>query len=180
MKNQKRVRFLVESAMIAAVYAVTTYICAAFNLAYGPVQFRFSEALTVLSALTPAAIPGLTLGCIISNIGSPMGIIDVVFGSVATLLAAVFGWLCRNIKIKQIPLLSIIYPVIFNGIIIGAEIIFMLSDEAPTFTAFLINGGQVALGELAVCLIGGIPLYLGLKRTKLFTGSSPKSTEKTE
>ena len=73
MKNKKlSVRFLTESAVIAALYAAATYLSAAFSLAYGPVQFRLSEALTVLSTLTPAAIPGLTIGCIIGNISSPM------------------------------------------------------------------------------------------------------------
>ena len=81
MKNKKlSVRFLTESAVIAALYAAATYLSAAFSLAYGPVQFRLSEALTVLSTLTPAAIPGLTIGCIIGNISSPMGIWDVLFG----------------------------------------------------------------------------------------------------
>ena len=82
MKNKKlSVRFLTESAVIAALYAAATYLSAAFSLAYGPVQFRLSEALTVLSTLTPAAIPGLTIGCIIGNISSPMGIWDVLFDS---------------------------------------------------------------------------------------------------
>ena len=81
MKNKKlSVRFLTESAVIAALYAAATYLSAAFSLAYGPVQFRLSEALTVLSTLTPAAIPGLTIGCIIGNISSPMGIWDVLGG----------------------------------------------------------------------------------------------------
>ena len=81
MKNKKlSVRFLTESAVIAALYAAATYLSAAFSLAYGPVQFRLSEALTVLSTLTPAAIPGLTIGCIIGNISSPMGIWDGLGG----------------------------------------------------------------------------------------------------
>lgn len=102
MKNKKlSVRFLTESAVIAALYAAATYLSAAFSLAYGPVQFRLSEALTVLSTLTPAAIPGLTIGCIIGNISSPMGIWDVLFGSAATLLGAVTGRMLRNVQIKN-------------------------------------------------------------------------------
>ena len=73
MNTSKKVRFLALGAVIAALYAVLTYVAAAVNLAYGPVQFRFSEALTVLPVFTPAAIPGLTLGCVIANLGSPLG-----------------------------------------------------------------------------------------------------------
>ena len=72
MSTSKKVRFLALGAVIAALYAVLTYVAAAVNLAYGPVQFRFSEALTVLPVFTPAAIPGLTLGCVIANLGSPL------------------------------------------------------------------------------------------------------------
>ena len=88
MNTSKKVRFLALGAVIAALYAVLTYVAAAVNLAYGPVQFRFSEALTVLPVFTPAAIPGLTLGCVIANLGSPLGVVDWVFGPLATLLAA--------------------------------------------------------------------------------------------
>ena len=73
MNTSKKVRFLALGAVIAALYAVLTYVAAAVNLAYGPVQFRFSEALTVLPVFTPAAIPGLTLGCVIANLGSLSG-----------------------------------------------------------------------------------------------------------
>ena len=83
MNTSKKVRFLALGAVIAALYAVLTYVAAAVNLAYGPVQFRFSEALTVLPVFTPAAIPGLTLGCVIANLGSPLGVVDWVFGPLA-------------------------------------------------------------------------------------------------
>ena len=73
MKTENKVRFLALSAVIAALYAVLTYAAAAVNLAYGPFQFRFSEALTVLPAFTPAAIPGLAIGCLLSNLASPPG-----------------------------------------------------------------------------------------------------------
>ena len=74
MNTSKKVRFLALGAVIAALYAVLTYVAAAVNLAYGPVQFRFSEALTVLPVFTPAAIPGLTLGCVIANLGGGLGL----------------------------------------------------------------------------------------------------------
>lgn len=88
MNKKKDVNFLVCGAVIAALYAALTYAASAVNLAYGAVQFRFSEALTVLAAYTPAAIPGLTIGCLLANLGSPYGITDIICGSAATLLAA--------------------------------------------------------------------------------------------
>ena len=86
MKN-KKILHLVYGAIIAALYAAATLLIS--PLSYGAVQFRFSEALTVLSVFTPAAIPGLTIGCAIANIGSPYVHLDIVFGSLATFLAAI-------------------------------------------------------------------------------------------
>ena len=168
MKNKKlSVRFLTESAVIAALYAAATYLSAAFSLAYGPVQFRLSEALTVLSTLTPAAIPGLTIGCIIGNISSPMGIWDVL-GSAATLLGAVTGRMLRNVQIKKLPVLSSLMPVIFNAVIVGLEIVMLTPVEGGKLTAFAISALEVGAGELAVCLVLGLPLYSALRHTKLF------------
>lgn len=166
--NNKRIMNLVFGAMIAAIYAAATYLSSVFGIAYGPVQFRFSEALTVLSVFTPAAIPGLTIGCIIGNLASPFGIWDIIFGSLATLLAAVTARALRNVKIKDLPLPSIIMPVVFNAIIVGAEIVFLLPGGEAGFSAFVIAALEVAAGELAVCLVGGIPLYYGLNKTKIF------------
>lgn len=101
MSTSKKVRFLALSAVIAALYAVLTYVAAALNLAYGAVQFRFSEALTVLPVFTPAAIPGLALGCLIANLGSPLGIVDWVFGTGATLIAAVGTWIVGKVRVKE-------------------------------------------------------------------------------
>lgn len=109
MNKKKDVNFLVCGAVIAALYAALTYAASAANLAYGAVQFRFSEALTVLAAYTPAAIPGLTIGCILANLGSPYGITDIICGSAATLLAAVFTYLTRKVKVKGLPLLAPVF-----------------------------------------------------------------------
>jgi len=103
MKNKKVIR-LAQGAMIAAVYAAATYLSLVFALAYGPVQFRISEALTVLAVLSPAAIPGLTVGCIIGNLASPFGIWDIVFGTLATLLASICARKLRSITFMGLPL----------------------------------------------------------------------------
>ena len=164
-RTQKRTAFIVESALIAGIYAAVTYFVA--PVSFGAQQFRVSEALTVLPALTPNAIPGLTIGCMIANINSPYGAIDVVCGTLATFLAAVCTRYTRNIKIKELPLLSFIFPVLFNAVIIGLELSYFM-PEGFTFISFLSISLSVAFGEAVVCYILGIPLYAGLKRTKIF------------
>lgn len=166
--NNKKIINLVHGALIAAVYAAATYLSAGLGIAYGPIQFRFSEALTVLSLFTPAAIPGLTIGCIIGNLSSPFGAWDIVFGSLATLLAALFARKLRNIKIKELPLLSIVMPVIFNALIVGAEITLLMPTNEANLAAFAVAALEVGAGELVVCLAGGIPIYHALKKTKIF------------
>ena len=166
--NRKKITHLAQGAMIAAIYAAATYLSASLGIAYNAIQFRFSEALTVLSVFTPAAIPGLTVGCIIGNLSSPFGIWDIVFGSLATLLSAACARKMRNITIKGLPLLSILMPVIFNAFIVGAEITFLFPTDAPSLTAFTVAALEVGAGEAAVCLAGGIPLYYAVKKSKLF------------
>jgi uncharacterized membrane protein len=169
MSNSKTLsRYIVTAALIAAAYAALTYLSAALGLAYGGIQFRLSEALTILSVFTPAAIPGLTVGCIIGNLSSPFGIWDIVFGSLATLLAAITARALRNIKFKGFPLLSLIMPVIFNALIVGAELTFLLPTDKTRLATFAIYALEVAAGELAVCVAGGIPLYYAIRKTKIF------------
>ena len=166
--NKKKIIIMVQSAMIAAFYAAATYLCAIFAIAYGNIQFRFSEALTILSVFTPAAIPGLTIGCIIANISSPFGIWDIVFGSLATLLAAVAARALRNIKFKGFPWLSLIMPVIFNALIVGAELTFLLPTDKAKLITFAVYALEVAAGELAVCVAGGIPLFYAIRKSGIF------------
>ena len=104
--NKKKTVFVVQSAVIAALYAGLTYAASMLNLAYGSIQFRFSEALTLLAAISPAAIPGLTIGCFLGNITSPYGMIDIICGTIATLIAAFLSYQTRNVKFKDLPLLS--------------------------------------------------------------------------
>ena len=97
MRNSK-VQFIVHAAMIAAIYVVLTYFISAFNLASGAIQVRISEALTILPYFTPAAIPGLFVGCLLANLLTGAAIYDVIFGSLATLLGAVGTYLLRKHK----------------------------------------------------------------------------------
>ena len=164
MNQSLKVRRLVEAAMIAAIYTVLTYAAAALNLAYQGVQFRFSEALTILPVFTPSAIPGLAIGCVLSNLGSPMGIIDWISGTSATLLAAVLTRLLRNLTVKGLPVLAPFPPVLTNAVIVGCVI--AVTDPAgfsvPLFAAMALS---VGLGELAVCYGLGLPLIAVLKKT---------------
>lgn len=171
MKTTKQVRFLVQSAVIAALYTALTYAAAAMNLAYGGVQFRFSEALTVLPLFTPAAIPGLTLGCFLSNLASPLGIVDWVFGPLATLIAALGTRAVSKIRVKGVPVLAPLPPVLSNMVIVGLELA-CLSEATGAFAwgnftwaAFGTMALSVGLGELAVCYLLGLPLILALERT---------------
>ncbi len=164
--NKKKTVFVVRAAVIAALYAGLTYAASLLNLAYGSIQFRFSEALTLLAAISPASIPGLTIGCLLGNITSPYGLVDILCGTFATLVAAVLSYATRNVKFKDLPLLSAIFPVLSNAIIVGLEITLFM-PEGFKLQAFLINALQVGIGELVICYGLGLPLYKVIKKTKL-------------
>ena len=162
--NKKKVNFVVLAGIIAAAYVVLTFVANALNIAYGPIQFRVSEVMTILPILTPAAIPGLTIGCFIANLGSPYGAVDIICGTFATFLAALLTYYSRKIIIKNLPVLSMFFPVIVNAIIIGLEIT-LLMPEGFKLTAFLITAFQIGLGQFVVCYGLGIPLYFTLKKS---------------
>lgn len=170
MSNSKKVRFLVLGAVTAALYTVLTYLAAAVNLAYGPVQFRFSEALTILPALTPAAVPGLAVGCFLSNLMSPLGVVDWVFGTAATLLAALGTAAVARIQYKGLRILAPLPPVIANTVIVGLEIA-CLSDAGGfawanfTLAGFAASALSVGIGELVVCYALGLPLLTLLDKS---------------
>ncbi len=164
MKKTKLKR-MVAAAIIAASYAGLTYISAIFGIAYGPIQFRVSEALTVLPLFTPVAIPGLTIGCFLANIMS-YNPIDLVFGTVATLIASLGTYYSRNIKIKGFPLLSFLCPIIANAVIVGFEIAFFFVETDAVLITFLISACEVALGEIVVIFLLGTPFYYTLNTHK--------------
>ena len=151
MNSKKGTRYLTEAAVIAAMYAGLT-LMQNFLLpgsASASVQIRISEALCALCVITPAAIPGVTVGCVIANLTSLSTMpLDLVFGPVATLLAGILMYKFRNIRIKSVPLLSLLMPVVFNAVIVGLELTFFIpSDSGVTFKAFLIQALLGAAGE---------------------------------
>lgn len=172
MKNNSKLRLMAEAGMIAALYTVATMALA--PLSFGNVQFRASEALTLLPVFTGSAVPGLTIGCIIANavgvaFGSNIaGWLDVIFGSLATLIAAILTRALRKIEFKGVPVLAIIPPVIFNALIVGGELAVVY--KLPFWLCAL----EVGAGELGVCVLLGIPLVLALKKTKLFDNGQSK------
>ena len=165
MKNRNTIRALTTAALIAAMYTVLT-VCLA-PLSYGLVQCRLSEALTVLAAFTPAAIPGLTVGCVISNLvglssgANIAGAMDVLLGPLATGGAAVLTWALRNKRVVGLPLWSTLPPVVLNALVVGTELAFV----APTFTVevWFIQMGLVAAGQLVACVGGGLLVARGLQ-----------------
>lgn len=169
-KANKKVLFVAQAAIIAALYAALTY--AQNMLLPGTtsmaVQFRLSEALTLLSVFTPAAIPGLTIGCVAANLMNVSVLpLDMILGSLATLLAAIAMYLLRHVCVKKIPLLSALMPAVFNGIIIGLEIEIFFIDGPFNFVSFLIQAGCVFLGELAVCMTVGLLLVAVIQKRGL-------------
>ena len=168
--QKKKTVFLVQSALIAAIYAAATYLSAAFGIAYGSIQFRLSEAFTVLAVLTPAAVPGLSVGCVLGNLSSPMGIWDILFGTAATLVSALAARKLAKVKIKSIPLVSILIPAVLNALIVGAELTFLMPGNRSRAAIFAVNAAEIFIGEAVVCIAGGIPVYLGMKKT-VFRGN---------
>lgn len=178
--NKERTTYVAQAGMIAAVYTVATLIALFLlqGLAWGPVQFRISEALVVLAILTPAAVPGLTVGCVIANLISigitgtgALGLLDVMFGSLATLLGALW---CRRFREK--PAFALLGPVLANALIVPAYLPILLQGlgfYTVPFTDINLDGmyvlmyvfgvAAIGIGEALVVYVLGLPLLKALK-----------------
>ena len=185
MKALSQSNFIARTGVIAAAYAVCTLATMLFlgNLAWGPVQFRVSEALCALALFSPAAVPGLTLGCIIANAvnivlsGTGMlGMLDVVFGSLATFAGALFTW-----KLRRRPAFALLGPVLANALIVPAYLPIMLSGigfYTIPFTSISLDGSwplmylfglvTTGLGEAVIMYVLGLPLSRSLAQTPFF------------
>ena len=160
----KKTREITYGAMIAAAYVALTYLQNALapNSASFAIQFRVSEALCVLALFTPAAIPGLSVGCFLFNISYAGALpLDAVVGTLATFLAAGGMYLTRNWRVKGYPLLAMLLPAVFNAILVGWELAVYIGG------GFWLNAFYVAVGELAVLLTLGTALYYALKSKRL-------------
>lgn len=143
---------LIQGAVIASIYVVLTFIFA--PISYGVMQVRISEALTILPYFTPVAIPGLFVGCLVANLLGPYGVMDMVFGSFATLVSAFLSY-----RLRRIPLLVPFPPVLINGLVIGGLLYFVYGVPVSFIGCVL----WVAAGQIISCYGLGYPLLKILK-----------------
>ena len=180
---RKKTYDLTLAAVIAAAYVVLTLPFAQFS--FGIIQFRLAEAMTALAVLTPAAIPGLTLGCLLANLLNPMnlGPVDIIGGSIATFVAAVISWnlsvYLRSRQDKLVPVrelslvrrfMAVSPAVIVNALVVGTYLPYLLLEEgsaAVTLGAVIISIGSILLCEAVVVYLIGLPLLTAMSRTKL-------------
>ncbi len=155
MRNQK-ILFLVQAAMIAAIYVVLTVLFAPFS--FGEIQVRIAEALTIIPAFTPAAIPGLFVGCIIGNIFGGSILPDIIFGSLATLIGAYFTYLLR----KQVKYFAPLPPIISNTFIVPYVLRYAYGVNLPIPFMML----TVGIGEVISCGVLGMIVYAALEKYK--------------
>jgi len=159
MRN--KYRYLTHAALIAALYVALTYLQ---NLlipgsATWVIQFRASEALSVLSFYTSAAIPGLSIGCLLFNLSYVGALpLDFLVGTLATALACGGMYLTRRITLWGVPVVGLLLPAVSNGLLVGWELTEFVGGS------FLINGFYVAVGEAAVLLTLGLVLHLTMTR----------------
>lgn len=167
MKRSK-VQALCTCAMIAALYTAVSMVLS--MLSFGAIQLRVAEALTILPAFSSLGIWGVFAGCLLTNIiGAGMGltsVVDILFGTAATLAAALLSYAVRKIRWKGLPMLSTLPPVLVNGVIIGLELT-LLEAGSLQWKVFLLNFAGVSLGQVIPCCVLGPLLYYILKRTGL-------------
>lgn len=153
--NRHRTQYLTHGALIASLYVLLTWLAHQFGLDSGAIQIRLSEALTILPCFTPAAIPGLAIGCLIANILSGCALWDVIFGTLATLLGAIGTRLLRKFKwLAPLP------PIVANILIVPYVLAYVYGAEG-TISFFMLTVGA---GELICCGVLGLMLYSLLDR----------------
>ena len=152
-----KTKFITQAAIISAIYIALCYIFAPISFGHNLFQFRISEALTVLPIFTPSAIPGLFIGCALSNLlFGGLGIIDLVLGSLATLVSAIFTYILR----KKSKLIAMFPPIIINAIVVGAYLNYLISPEIN----ILVNMFWVLLGQIVSCYCIGLPLCTAISK----------------
>jgi len=164
MRNRTQIRNLTHAAIIAALYAVLTHL-QNFLLpgsASWAIQCRLSEALCVLAFFTPAAIPGLSVGCLLFNITFAAALPpDMLLGTLATFLAAWLMWRTRKIRVLRLPIPGLLFPALTNAVLVGWELTVYIGG------GFWINALYVALGELIVLLTLGVGAYWVIRERHL-------------
>jgi len=161
MKHRKPdVKDLTWAGLIAALYVLLTFFAQMLGMASGVIQIRISEALTILPVFTAAAVPGLTVGCLLANFMTGCAAWDVVFGTLATLLGA----LGTRFVGRRIPVLGPVFPIVANCLIVPPVLVYVYGAEQAWW--FLVV--TVGIGEILSCGVLGWMLYKALKNTKIF------------
>lgn len=150
----KKVLNLTHAAVIAALYVVLTLVANALGLASGAIQVRFSEALTILPYFTPAAVPGLFIGCLLSNIMTGAPLPDIIFGSLATLIGAIF-----TRKLRKYKWMAPLPPIVANAILIPPVLLFAYGIKPYWFSLI-----TVTIGEIISCGVLGMILLFALQK----------------
>ena len=162
-KARKSIVYLTRGAMIAACYVVLTYLTNLFGLANGAIQFRISEALCILPIFMPEAVPGLFIGCLLSNLITSFNVFDVIFGSLATLIGAIGAKLLQKLP-SRFLWVATIPTVLANMLIVPPVLIFAYGVEDAYLWLLL----TVGIGEVVCAGIGGTVLGYAMKRMKTY------------
>ncbi len=161
---------LIMISMVATIYTVISLLGATYS--FSNIQIRFAEILCLLPIFFPWSIWGVTLGCFITNLlgavlgFNPIGLIDMIFGTLATFIAAYLTYRFRNVRIKDLPIVSVLMPVIINAIIIGLELTFVFGNG--NMKLFWIFALEVGIGQFIACVVFGLPIVYRLGKYNMF------------
>ena len=156
-----KTRKIVFAGMVAAIYAALTLGLSFFS--FGVIQYRIAEGLTILPYFTSFSIPGLVIGCIVSNVMSPVGIMDMIFGSLATFIAAISTYYIGKSKLKFKRILAPLPAVVVNALIIGILLKLLYVKDMPLLLCIL----QVGWGQLVCCYGIGLPLIYVIEKNPI-------------
>jgi len=166
--SSSKTQFIAAAGLIAALYVVFTMV--SYPLAFNLVQLRLSEALTILPVFMPAAVPGLFVGCALSNLigaatgGNLLGAWDILLGSMTTLLAALATRALRRATVRGVPVFAVLPPILFNAAVVGAELAYVVLPPL-TAASFFTAAAWVGLGQTVVCGGLGLLLWRQLQKT---------------
>ncbi len=168
MQQNSITKGIAKGAMLAAIYVVVSLVLSPFS--YGPVQVRVSEALVPLATLSPFAAVGLVVGCFITNLFSPFGMIDIVFGTLGTLISVLLGYFLRKVMVFGFPIASAMCAVVVNAVILGPVLCYA---ELGRFDPILITviALQIAAGQLISCTIIALPIFKAVNKINLFNNN---------
>ncbi len=163
------VNSLCRVSLIAALYFCISLVFA--PISFGNIQMRIAEALTILPAVSPLGILGVTIGCALANLygaftgANILGIMDVLFGTLATLIAALLTRGLRNVTFKGLPIAATIPPIIINAVVVGAELAFVIGSTGKiALSLFFVCAFEVAVGQFLSCTLLGLILFKALKK----------------